>query len=66
LSLGESRVLTFTPRRNNALRPVRLPLPSGSLLLMKGDTQQNWKHGIAKSSKPMGPRVNLTFRQIGR
>jgi hypothetical protein len=37
---------------------------AGSLLLMKGETQRYWKHGIAKESRPCRPRVNLTFRRI--
>ncbi|MET3009669.1 alpha-ketoglutarate-dependent dioxygenase AlkB [Stenotrophomonas koreensis] len=64
LSLGEPRNLIFRHKRISTLAPVQVPLPSGSLLLMKGDTQRYWKHGIAKSSRPLGPRVNLTFRQI--
>jgi len=44
--------------------PVRIALESGSLLVMKGDTQRNWRHAIAKESRPCGPRVNLTFRRI--
>lgn len=63
LSVGEERTFSFKPKAEH-LESVSLPLPSGSLLLMKGDTQRNWKHGIAKSSRRMGPRVNLTFRQI--
>ena len=63
LSIGEERVLSFKPK-NLPLEPASVALPSGSLLLMKGDTQHNWKHGVAKSSRRMGPRVNLTFRQI--
>lgn len=63
LSVGEERTFTFKPKTFD-LESVNLPLASGSLLLMKGDTQRNWKHGIAKSSRPLGPRVNLTFRQI--
>jgi alkylated DNA repair dioxygenase AlkB len=31
---------------------------------MKGETQKYWRHGIAKESRPCGPRINLTFRQI--
>jgi alkylated DNA repair dioxygenase AlkB len=46
------------------LKPVRLKLASGSLLLMKGDTQHYWKHGIDKETRLCGPRVNLTFRRI--
>jgi alkylated DNA repair dioxygenase AlkB len=40
-------------------------LENGSLLILKGDLQQNWEHRIAKSATPMHPRVNLTFRVIG-
>jgi alkylated DNA repair dioxygenase AlkB len=64
LSLGEERVLTFKARAGRPAASYRLPLPSGSLLLMQGDTQRNWKHGVAKSRRPLGPRVNLTFRCI--
>jgi len=39
-------------------------LEHGSLLLMKGDLQSNWDHRIAKSTKPMKPRLNLTFRIV--
>lgn len=64
LSLGEQRTLVFKHKTDLAVRPVRLPLSAGSLLLMKGDTQKNWKHGINKESRAMGARVNLTFRNI--
>ena len=64
LSLGESRVFAFKRKGRPDAKIVNIELVSGSLLLMKGDTQRNWKHGIAKSSKPLGPRVNLTFRKI--
>lgn len=63
LSLGEERTLVFKHKKLK-IKPVRLLLHSGSLLIMKGDTQANWKHGIEKESKPLGPRVNLTFRTI--
>ena len=64
LSLGEERILTFKHKRRTDLPTIQLPLESGSLLLMKGETQKNWKHGIAKSTKRLGARVNLTFRRI--
>lgn len=63
LSVGEERTFTFKAKKYG-VSPISVPLPSGSLLLMKGETQRHWKHGIAKSSRRMGPRVNLTFRQI--
>ena len=64
LSLGEERVLLLKHRRDKTVKPVRIKLNSGSLLLMKGETQRNWKHGIAKQVRVCGPRVNLTFRRI--
>jgi alkylated DNA repair dioxygenase AlkB len=64
LSLGEERTFILKHKRDKTLKPVRLKLASGSLLLMKGDTQRYWKHGIDKETHPCGPRVNLTFRRI--
>jgi len=64
LSVGAVRTLVFRHKHDTTLKSIKLPLPSGSLLLMKGATQANWKHGIPKQSQPCGPRVNLTFRQV--
>ena len=64
LSLGEERTLILKHKTNRLAKPVRLRLASGSLLLMKSETQRHWMHGIAKESRPCGPRVNLTFRRI--
>lgn len=64
LSLGETRLFRLRHRHRRDLKPVRLPLESGSLLVMSGDTQMNWKHEIPKERRPCGPRINLTFRQI--
>jgi alkylated DNA repair dioxygenase AlkB len=64
LSLGEERTFILKHKRAKALKPVRLQLASGSLLLMKGETQRYWKHGIDKETRSCGPRVNLTFRRI--
>jgi len=64
LSLGEERTLLLRHRYRKDLVTFKLPLPSGSLLVMKGDTQRFWKHGIMKQKQRCGPRVNLTFRTI--
>lgn len=64
LSLGEERTLIFKHKSRLDLKSVRIRLGSGSLLLMKGETQRHWKHGIDKERGPCGPRVNLTFRRI--
>ncbi|MGH8516481.1 MAG: alpha-ketoglutarate-dependent dioxygenase AlkB family protein [Panacagrimonas sp.] len=67
LSLGAVRTLIFQPRKGRAAgggAAFRLALASGSLLLMAGDTQRNWKHGVERERTPCGPRINLTFRRI--
>jgi len=64
LSLGEERTFILKHKTRRDLKTFRLKLASGSLLLMKGDTQRCWKHGIEKETRPCGPRVNLTFRRI--
>ena len=66
LSLGEERTFVLKHKRSRAVQPVHLRLASGSLLLMKGDTQRHWRHGVPKANLPCGPRVNLTFRMIVR
>jgi alkylated DNA repair dioxygenase AlkB len=66
LSLGAEREILFRHKTRRDLKLLRLPLPSGSLLIMRGDTQRDWKHGIEKTRQPCGPRINLTFRQIRR
>ena len=43
---------------------LKINLESGSLLLMKGETQHYWKHQIPKTAKKIDPRINLTFRII--
>ena len=43
---------------------LKIDLHHGSLLVMKGETQHFWKHQIAKTARPIGERINLTFRII--
>lgn len=63
LSLGQTRKFDFRKLNNHQSR-YSIPLPNGSLLVMKGDLQENWEHRIAKSSKLMKERINLTFRKV--
>jgi alkylated DNA repair dioxygenase AlkB len=64
LSLGESRTLLLRHKTRKDLATIKLPLPSGSLLVMRGDTQHYWRHGINAERARCGPRINLTFRTI--
>ncbi|MFY7757551.1 MAG: alpha-ketoglutarate-dependent dioxygenase AlkB family protein [Flavobacterium stagni] len=61
LSLGAERMFHL---QHNTIKDAKLKinLTSGSLLVMKGTTQHFWKHQIPKTTKPIGPRINLTFR----
>jgi alkylated DNA repair dioxygenase AlkB len=62
LSYGATR--TFVLRHKASKKTVKFDLADGNLLLMGGTLQQNWQHGINKTAKPTGPRLNLTFRYI--
>jgi alkylated DNA repair dioxygenase AlkB len=64
LSLGDTRVFVLKHKSNKALKPVRIKLNDGSLLLMAGGLQTFWQHGIPKETKHCNARVNLTFRSI--
>ncbi len=61
VSLGQTRNFDFR-KIDNYKSKYSLPLPNGSLLIMKGDLQEKWQHRIAKSTIPMRERINLTFR----
>ena len=63
VSFGQVRNFDFR-KKDNHQNKYSLPLHHGSLLIMKGDLQTNWEHRIAKSARPMKPRINLTFRNI--
>ncbi len=62
LSLGATRRFDLRHRRSGARH--QLELEDGSLLMMAGTLQQCWQHRIAKTKRPIGPRINLTFRRI--
>ncbi len=63
VSFGAERVFHFRHRTLSTER-VRIMLQHGSFLLMAGCTQHFWQHHLPKTAKPIGPRINLTFRVI--
>lgn len=63
VSLGQVRNFDFRNVEDHQ-RKYSLALKNGSLLIMKGDLQINWEHRIAKSTKLIKSRINLTFRLI--
>ncbi|MDO7850785.1 alpha-ketoglutarate-dependent dioxygenase AlkB family protein [Hymenobacter convexus] len=64
LSLGATRRFRLRPRAGLVHPPLSIDLPAGSLLLMRGATQQHWQHALPKTTRPLGPRLNLTFRWV--
>jgi alkylated DNA repair dioxygenase AlkB len=65
VSLGAER--NFKLRHKNYKlngQKEQIILKHGSFLLMKGTTQHFWMHEIPRTAKPIGPRINLTFRII--
>lgn len=62
LSLGATRAFALRHRDRGAHR--RVDLCHGDLLLMRGELQHRWQHALPKTRRPVGPRVNLTFRRI--
>jgi alkylated DNA repair dioxygenase AlkB len=62
ISLGATRRFQMKHRRRN--ERLSLDLPSASCLVMAGATQHRWLHQVPKISRPVGPRINLTFRAV--
>ena len=63
ISLGATRRFAFKHRRD-AQQKLTIELAHGSLLLMRGDTQSNYRHALPRTARPVADRINLTFRQI--
>jgi alkylated DNA repair dioxygenase AlkB len=63
LSLGEARDF-LVKHKVYKEKKLKLKLEEGSLLIMQGEMQTYWKHTLPKRVRPLGPRINLTFRQI--
>ena len=63
LSLGATRRFVLK-HRGDPTRKLALDLPHGSLLVMSGETQRHYRHALPRTAKPVGERINLTFRRI--
>lgn len=63
ISLGATRRFVLK-HRHAPERTLALELPHGSLLVMSGSTQRHYRHALPRTAKPVGVRINLTFRRI--
>jgi alkylated DNA repair dioxygenase AlkB len=64
VSLGAQRIFQARHKKLKQFPPLKLALEHGSLLLMRGQMQRYWSHQLAKTARPVGERINLTFRYI--
>lgn len=62
VSLGAAR--RFDLRHNGTGTIRTFELTSGSLLVMRGSTQAQWRHRVPKAPAVQGERINLTFRWV--
>jgi len=62
ISFGSERDLVFRNKISKEI--ISIPQTHGCLILIDGKTQKNWQHSIKKTRKVIGPRINLTFRNI--
>lgn len=60
VSLGATR--DFLLRHRTTGERLKVPLTSGSLLVMAGTTQDHWVHALPRRKRVTTPRINLTFR----
>jgi len=60
VSLGSRR--TFHIKQVASGRRWTLELGDGDLLIMAGESQSDYRHSVPKTVRPVGPRLNLTFR----
>ena len=62
MSLGASRRFLFRHRRTRAR--WTWDLGGGDLLVMRDESQSDYAHAVPKTTRPTGPRMNLTFRRF--
>jgi alkylated DNA repair dioxygenase AlkB len=60
ISLGERR--RFELRHRTTRERWSWDLGHGDLLVMRNESQSDYAHAVPKTSRPVGPRMNLTFR----
>ncbi|MGI8456914.1 MAG: alpha-ketoglutarate-dependent dioxygenase AlkB family protein [Propionibacteriaceae bacterium] len=62
ISLGSRR--TFHLRHQVSRERWSWPLGEGDLLVMRDESQADYRHAVPKTTRALGPRLNLTFRRF--
>lgn len=66
VTFGETRLFRLRHKFRKDIPVIEIPLHHGTLLVMSGTTNTFWEHQVPKTTKPVLPRINLTFRQVKR
>jgi alkylated DNA repair dioxygenase AlkB len=64
LTAATSEIANAPRESSESTRTVAVDLAHGSLLVMRGYCQRDWKHALPKTKRVVEPRLNLTFRRI--
>ena len=62
ISLGARR--RFVLRHRVSRKRWSWDLGAGDLLVMRDESQRDYAHAVPKTTRPIGPRMNLTFREF--
>ena len=63
-SFGATRRFLLRPKRKSQRESIEYRLGHGSLLVMGGSLQHHFRHGVPRESRPVGARLNVTFRLL--
>ena len=63
ISIGSERFFDFKHKTEKTIKK-RLNLKNGSLIIMGGNTQHFYKHGIPIQKNVKNCRINLTYRVV--
>tara|TARA_Y100001934_G_C12148237_1_gene675994 strand:- start:241 stop:894 length:654 start_codon:yes stop_codon:yes gene_type:complete len=64
ISLGGVRRFVLRHLYSEKLRMIECKPQHGSLIVMRGSTQNLWQHAVPKTMRTTEPRLNLTFRFV--
>ncbi|MBW8682888.1 alpha-ketoglutarate-dependent dioxygenase AlkB family protein [Chitinophaga rhizophila] len=62
VTFGETRLFKVRHKFRKDIPQLDIPLTHGSFLLMGETMQEYYEHYVPKTSRPVGGRINLTFR----
>lgn len=55
---------SFVIRHRGTKQRWTYELGEGDLLIMRDESQEEYAHAVPRTARPVGPRINLTFRTI--